>query len=334
MPAHKIVISEFIDKGALALFPPSCEAVYEPSLVDNPEALCAALSDADALIVRNRTQVKRRSLDAGQKLKVIGRLGVGLDNIDMEACSARNIEVYPATGANTICVAEYVISAMSYMLRPVFSHTQAVLQGDWPRDALGQTQEMNGKSIGIIGFGAIGQAVGMRARALGMEVIAYDPHAAAIPTEFRHAMCETLEHLLSRSDVVTLHVPLNAQTRSLINQAALMKMKPTALLINTSRGGVVDEDALVETLRAGHLSGAVLDVFEDEPLNQASAEKFSSIENLVLTPHVSGLTIEGNARVSHMTVQNVVTALTAERGNTDSCARVSHIMSEQQGETT
>lgn len=333
MRTRKVVISEFIDEEALVLFPPAFEIVYDPTLVDDTSRLLETLHAADALIVRNRTQVTKSMLLAATHLKVVGRLGVGLDNIDLAACEKRDVQVLPATGANTQCVAEYVIAAMFHILRPIFTHNAKMIAGNWPRAQLSGTQELTGQVIGLIGFGAIGQAVAQRCLALGLEVLAYDPHAEAIPDQFRQLMCNDFNYVLRRSDIISLHVPYTASTRHLINYAALMEMKSSALLINTARGGVVDEDALVDVMRTGQLMGAVLDVFEKEPLNEAAAQKFSSLDNLVLTPHVSGLTTEGNARVSTLTVQNVVNSLTAQRSSTDSCNSASTKVSDQHGET-
>jgi len=305
----EIVISEFIAPEALALLEARHSVLYDPSLCERPDDLAAALADARAIIVRNKTQVRGAVLNAAQHLEAVGRLGVGLDNIDMAVCEARGIKVLPARGANASAVAEYVIGAALTLLRGAFGATPDLLAGEWPRERL-IGRQIEGKVLGLLGFGSIGQVTADKARALGMETAAYDP---AIPHDApcwqTGARRMTFEELLAASDVLSLHLPLSDDTRGLIDADALARMKPDAILINTARGGIVDEAALAATLHSGRLGGAALDVFAAEPIDSAAAALFAGLDNVVLTPHIAGLTEEANARVSEVTARNVLEAL-------------------------
>jgi (S)-sulfolactate dehydrogenase len=279
--------------------------LYDPGLVDRPDELKAALAGARALIVRNRTQVTAEVLAAGAQLEAVGRLGVGLDNIDMTACEARGIPVFPATGANDQAVAEYVIAAVLILLRGAYHAKDSMLAGTWPRQQL-MGREVAGKTLGLIGFGGIARQVAARARPLGLKVAAVDPFVATDdPAWSGVARHESLESLLPAVDALSLHVPLTEGTRGLIGAAALQRMRGDAVVINTARGGVVDEAALAEAIKAGRLGGAALDVFEEEPLSAAGAARFAGLDNVILTPHIAGVTQEANVRVSALTAQQV-----------------------------
>lgn len=301
----KIVVSEFMDEAALSGFSGNDQVLYAPGLVDDRDALIAELSDADALIVRNRTQVNKELLEAAPNLRVVGRLGVGLDNIDLGACENRRVAVCPATGANTLSVAEYVLSAALVLIRGAYCSADQMLAGHWPRNTL-IGGEVSGRCLGLWGFGGIARAVAARASALGMTIAAHDPFVAADDPAWQDLRrCQTGEELLACSDVLSLHVPLTDDTRNLIDANAIGQMRPGAVLINTARGGTVDEDAVAAALRSGALGGAALDVFETEPLTAEAAAKFEDVPNLILTPHIAGVTHEGNIRVSSLTVENV-----------------------------
>lgn len=308
--AKKVVVSEFMNEAALSAFGPAIEVLYDPTLVDDPERLSRATADAEALIVRNRTRVDRVLLDAAPRLRVIGRLGVGLENIDLDACAEKGVEVKPATGANTQSVVEYVIGAMLVLRRGVFASTGGVLAGDWPRSSLGAGGEIHGLTLGLVGFGAIARAVGCAAGALGMQVAAFDPYLPVTDPAWSGARSCDLDELFTIADVLSLHVPLTQTTRGLIGPDALSNMKPGALLINTARGGIVDEAALATALKNGKLAGAALDVFGNEPLDRTAAAVFDGCPNLILTPHIAGVTQPANVRVSQVTVENVLEVLT------------------------
>jgi (S)-sulfolactate dehydrogenase len=305
----KIVITEFMDEAAVASLVRQFDVRYDAKLVDRRDDLLAGLADADALIVRNRTQVDAALLARAPKLRVVGRLGVGLDNIDVAGCEARGIEVIPATGANALAVAEYVVCTAMMLLRGAYLSSAEVAAGKWPRGALGEGRETAGKTLGVVGFGGIGRRVAKLAQGLGMKVLATDPAIAADAPVWREsgAAFRGLDDLLAESDAVTLHVPLVPETRHLLSAGRLARMKRGAVLINTARGGVIDEAALAEALAGGHLAGAALDVFEAEPLPAGSP--LAGAPHLVLTPHVAGVTRESNARVSTLIAEKVAHAL-------------------------
>jgi (S)-sulfolactate dehydrogenase len=305
----RVVISEFMDAPAVQALVSRFDVDYRPTLVDDASALESAVADADGWIVRNRTQVRGQVLDAAKRLQVVGRLGAGLDNIDVERCQARGIRVIPASGANAESVAEYVITAALGGLRGVFFATRAVEAGTWPRHFLSQGREAIGKTLGVIGLGSIGRLTARKAAALGMRVIAHDPLLAPDDAAWREVQGppRTLEQLLAESDVVSLHVPLTPETRGLLSASRLALMKPNAVLINTARGGLVDEMALAQMLRQGKLGGAALDVFEQEPLPKNS--HLAQVPGLLLTPHIAGVTLESNERVSSFIAERVAEAL-------------------------
>lgn len=306
----RIVITEFMDDDAVVTLEKAFgegNVTYDPTLVDKPDALAAAAADCDALIVRNRTQVRGALLDACKRARVIGRLGVGLDNIDVAACEARGMKVIPATGANALAVAEYVIATAMMLRRASYLSTPDVAAGKWPRNALSAGRETAGSTLGLIGYGSIGQMTGALAHGLGMRVIAYDPalpegHAAWSGTARR----ADLATLITTADVISLHVPLVDATRNMFNAERIAVMKPGAILINTARGGIIDETALAAALNSGHLGGAAIDVFAAEPL--PASDVFSGCPNLILTPHIAGVSFEANVRVSSMIADAVIRA--------------------------
>ncbi|NDK35020.1 hydroxyacid dehydrogenase [Rhodovulum sulfidophilum] len=304
----RVVVSEFMDTEALAGFGEEVEVVHDPGLVDDRGALIAALPGTHGLIVRNRTQVDAALLEAAPDLRVVGRLGVGLDNIDLASCKARGVKVCPATGANTLSVAEYVISTALSLLRDAYGSKAAMIAGEWPRNAL-IGGEASGRVMGLVGYGGIARAVAERARALGMRIAAHDPFLDAGDPAWQGVENCTLPELLARADILSLHVPLSEGTRNLIGSEAISAMKPGAIVINTARGGVIDEPALARALTEGRLGGAALDVFATEPLTAEAGKIFEGVPNLILTPHIAGVTDEGNVRVSTVTVRNVKEAL-------------------------
>ncbi len=298
-----------MDARAVARLAAQHDVLYDAQLVDDAPRLADEARGADALVVRNRTQVRGALLDALIRCKVVGRLGVGLDNIDVAACESRGMLVIPATGANALSVAEYVVTSALLLLRGAYASTGSVAAGQWPRNALSNGREMAGKTLGLIGFGSIGQLTAKLALGLGMNVCAYDAmldedHPAYADSGVRWA---GLHELITMSDVVSLHVPLVESTRGLFNAERIASMKQGAVLINTARGGIVDEVALAASLRSGHLGGAAIDVFGAEPL--AAAPHFDGCPNLLLTPHIAGVSAESNERVSFMIADKLLEAL-------------------------
>ncbi len=305
----QIVISEFMDQRAVAQLQERHDVVYDPTLVDDMPRLLQCAATADALIVRNRTQVRGELLGALARCKVIGRLGVGLDNIDVAGCEGKGMAVIPATGANALSVAEYVITAAMMLLRGAFASSADVAAGKWPRNALGNGRETAGKVMGIIGFGSIGRTTARLAQGLGMQVIAFDAMLDADTPVFQETGVKYvgLQELILQSDVITLHVPLVDATRGLFDAACIASMKPGAVLINTSRGHIVDLSAVAASLRNKHLGGAAIDVFDAEPL--AASADLQDCPNLLLTPHISGVSAESNERVSFLIADKVLEAL-------------------------
>ena len=305
----RIVITEFMDERAVAELAAAHDVLYAPNLVDDAPRLNAEAATADVLVVRNRTQVRGDLLAAMGRCRVVGRLGVGLDNIDVVACEAKGMQVIPATGANALSVAEYVVGTAMVLLRGVYQSSSAVADGKWPRTALSNGREVGGRTLGLIGFGSIGQLTARLAQGLGMSVIAFDAmlpagHALYAQTGVRSV---SLDELVQLADVVSLHVPLVESTKGLFGAARIASMRSGAVLINTSRGGIVDEVALGLALKQGTLGGAAIDVFGTEPL--PLAPHFQDCPNLILTPHVAGVTAESNERVSFLIAQKVLEAL-------------------------
>lgn len=305
----RIVITEFMDERAVAQLAAAHDVLYDATLVDDPARLHAEAAGADAIVVRNRTQVRGELLAALARCRVVGRLGVGLDNIDVAGCEARGIEVIPASGANALSVAEYVIASAMLLLRGAYQASAEVAAGRWPRHALSSGREIGGKTLGLVGFGSIGQLTARLAHGVGMQVIAHDAMLDDADPVFGQAGVASvgLDELTARADVISLHVPLVASTRNLFDAARIAAMKASAVLINSARGGVVDEAALAAALRSGRLGGAALDVFETEPVPAGSV--FAGCPNLLLTPHIAGLSGEANERVSSLIAQRVLQAL-------------------------
>ena len=305
MNMSTILISEFITSQALETLRSKHAVIYESELYMDRTALIAAMQNIDALIVRNLTQVNQEILLAAPNLKVVGRLGVGLENIDLPACTKGNVKVIPATGANAESVAEYVVGAAVALTRGFIPATMATVKGEWPRPRFSGYHEFLGQTLGIIGFGSIGRVVAKKAHAFGLQCVAYDPMLPgdSIVLDGFSVPLLKLNEVLSKSDAVSLHLPYSPETKNLFNAATLDQMREGACLINTARGGIVDELALAERLRSGRVGGAAIDVFSVEPAKDLS--HFIGIENLILTPHIAGVTHESNERVSQMIADEV-----------------------------
>lgn len=303
-----IVITEFMDEKAVSSLEKEFHVVYDKALVDKKDELLKIITDCDAIIVRNKTQVRGELLASAKKLRVVGRLGVGLDNIDVSECKNRNIAVIPATGANNVSVAEYVLAGLLMLARGCYQNLGDVAAGQWPRERM-VGGEIFGKTLGLLGFGGIARDVARRAQAFGMDVIAYDPFIPADAPVWQEygVNAVSLEDMLSQADAVSLHVPLTDSTRGLFNAERIRRMKQGAFLVNTARGGIVDENALAEALNSGQLGGAMIDVFSKEPLPADSP--LARVPSCLLTPHIAGVTHESNTRVSAMIAAKVAAAL-------------------------
>ena len=303
----KIVIPESILPASLERLGAVHDIVYDPALVNDRPRLIAAARDADAIIVRRLTQVRGDLLQAMSRLRAVGRLGVGLDNIDVAACRARGIKVIPAVGANARSVAEYVIGCTLLLVRGAFFATGEVIAGDWPKPRLDRGREVLGLTLGVVGFGSIGRATAALAHSLGMQVLACDRPGSTGAGQADGVRLVPLAQLLADSDVVSLHLPLSPESAGLFGARTLAAMKRGAVLVNAARGGIVDDAALVEALRNGYLGGAAVDAFENEPLGPSPL--YAGVPNLVLTPHIAGVTQQSERRVNQVVVDKILAVL-------------------------
>jgi D-3-phosphoglycerate dehydrogenase / 2-oxoglutarate reductase len=271
-----------------------------------PSQIADEVRRADALIVRSATAVDAGMLESAENLRVVGRAGVGVDNIDVPAATRHRVAVFNAPGANTIAAAELTMALILATVRKVAAADHALREGHWDRTAF-RGSELAGKTLGLVGAGRIGAEVAARCRAFGMKVCAYDPYLSDEAASRLELSLSTLEEVLSGSDVVSVHVPLNEETRGLIGRDAMARMRPGCYLVNVARGGVVDEEALANALGSGHLAGAALDVFQDEPLPDTSPLR--AAPNLVMTPHLGASTREAQLRVAEEVAESVRRAL-------------------------
>ena len=299
-----ILITEFMDELAVTKLRQKYEVIYDPSLVERQDAILELIGKTRAIIVRNKTLITKILINKAASLSCVGRLGVGLDNIDLVACEENNVTVYPALGANSNSVAEYVICSAMLLLRRAFQKNIEMISGVWPRQE-SSGLEVRGKTIGLIGYGEIAQRTSVIAKSLGMKVVAFDPYINASSDLWRDTEKLSLDKLLRVSDVISLHIPLNKETNNLLDEKKLSLVKPSAVLINSARGGILDENALAKALRENRIRGAALDVFSEEPLSEEKAKKFSQLNNIILTPHIAGITEESNERVSQMIADKV-----------------------------
>lgn len=277
---------------------------YEPTI--SPEQILEKISDFNIVIVRSRTTITKEMIDKADKCKIIARVGVGLDNIDQEAAKAKNIRVINAIEGAMNAVAELVLGLMLSLARQTVRGDRGVRNGQWLKKELKGT-ELRGKYLGIVGVGNIGKRLGRLAKALNMNIIGYD--VIPIDEEFSKEvglMKADLDTLLQSSDYVSIHVPLLDSTYHMIDAQKISSMKKTAKIINTSRGGVIDEDALYDALKNGNLGGAALDVFEKEP---ATGHKLAELENVILTPHIGAQTKEAQNLAANVIGEKIIQIL-------------------------
>src|SRR5215218_407799 len=299
----KILIADTLDPSGLTLFQEAGVEVHQLTAEERPR-LPEILADFDALVVRSSTQATADLLRAGKKLKVVGRAGIGVDNVDVAAATELGILVVNAPTANLMSATEHTFALLLSLARRVPEADASMRTGEWNRKITGV--ELQGKTIGIIGFGRIGQKVADRARGFEMQIAAYDPFLDAAAARKMEVELLPLDELLARADVVTLHTPFTPETRNLINRERLARMKPGALLVNCARGGIVDEEALLEALESGHLGGAALDVFAEEPPADLRLARHPKV---VATPHRGAQTHEAQERISRETAEMVLAAL-------------------------
>ncbi len=293
----KIVVADKISERGLALLREAAWDVVQPP----KDKLARELADAEALIVRSATRVSAKLLEGAPKLRVVGRAGVGVDNIDIEAATRRGVLVMNTPGGNAASVAEHMFALLLALARSVPQLNAALHAGRWEKSGSAGT-ELRGKTLGLIGLGRVGTEVARRARAFEMRVVAYDPHVP--PEAAREASVEpaALRDVLANADFLSLHAALSASTEKIIDAESLARMKPSSFLINTARGELVDEPALAEALRAGKLAGAALDVFAAEPPHNSP---LLGLANVIATPHIAGSTREAQEEVGTLIAQQV-----------------------------
>ena len=285
----KIVIADKISERGIALLRESGWQVVTPNAAELP----SALADADALVIRSATKATAALLEKAPKLRVVGRAGVGVDNVDMDAATKRGVLVMNTPGGNAVSVAEHTIALMIGLARAVPQANASIQAGKWEKSAFSGT-EMRGKTLGLVGLGRVGTEVARRARGLEMKVVAYDPFVTPAAAREVEVDLLPLEEVLRQSDVVSLHTSLSGSTEKMINAAAIAKMKKGARLINCARGELIDEPALAEALRSGHLAGAAVDTFATEPPKNSP---LIGLPNLIATPHIAGSTAEAQEEV-------------------------------------
>ena len=295
--APRVVVAEPFAESGLAVL--RAAGIEVDSQVGKPrDALMQAVGSADGLIVRSQTKVDRELLAAGQRLLAVARAGVGVDSIDVDAATQAGIVVLNTPSANTLATTEQTFALMLSLVRHTASAIASVRAGDWDRNRFVGT-ELHGKTLGIIGLGRVGANVAQRARAFGMKVIAHDPYISQARAEAFEVTPVSLDDLLLRSDIVTLHVALTERTRGLIGMRELALMRPHAYLINCARGGLIDEAALLDALDAGRPAGAALDVIEEEPPAAGSAgARLHQHPKVIATPHLGGSTLEAFERIA------------------------------------
>ncbi len=303
---HRVLVTDPLAESGLDILRAASDVDldYRPGLKGSD--LLRAVADSDALITRSGTAVTRELVSAGNRLRIVGRAGVGLDNVDVDACTERGILVINAPTANILSATEHTMAMLLALCRNIPEAHASVKRGEWVRSKfLGI--ELSGKVLGVIGLGRIGTRVTTRARAFGMRVIAYDPYIAQAVGEKVGAEMVELDELLAQADVITVHTPLSDETRGMIGAGEIARMKDSVILVNCARGGIYEENALAAALDSGKVSGAAIDVYEDEP--PAKDHPLLKAKNAIFSPHIGANTIEAQDRVAVQTSEMVVDAL-------------------------
>ncbi|HOJ01138.1 MAG TPA: hydroxyacid dehydrogenase [Anaerolineaceae bacterium] len=309
MTARRILLTDGLADTGKAILTSQNIAFDDKKGID-ADALLKCIADYDALIVRGRTKVTPEVFAKANKLKVIGRCGVGVDNINLDAAKEKGVIVVNAPVSTTIAVAELTMALMLAMLREIVKADAKMKADIWCKNEV-KGSELHGKTLGIIGFGHIGSTVGIYAKAFGMKVIVYDhnPVTSETQTEKHDNKAVSFDELLQKADIITIHVPLTDCTRHMINAQTIAKMKDGVRIISTARGGVIDEEALLQALESGKVTSVALDVFEKEPPANSPLVKHPK---LIATPHIGGETKEAQQRASADIVNEVVAALNGE----------------------
>jgi D-3-phosphoglycerate dehydrogenase len=296
----KVLVSDPLAKEGIEILKKAGIDVVEKTGL-SPEELVKVIPEFDGIIVRSATKVTKEVIDAGKNLKVIGRAGIGLDNVDRETAKTKNIKVLNTPTATSISVAELALGMMLGAARRIPQATASTKAGKWEKKQF-KGFEVFGKKLGIIGIGRIGTELAKRAKALGMDVVAYDPYVKT----HDHAKIVDLDTLFKESDYVSLHIPKTDETAHILNKAAFDKMKDGVVIINCARGGVVDENALYDAIKAGKVRIAGIDVYESEP---AKENKLFELDQVIVTPHIGAQTSEGQRRAGTQIAELVRDAL-------------------------
>jgi len=300
---HKILVSDPLAEEGLSILREHGRVDVRTELSE--DQLVAIIKDYDALVVRSGTQVTARIIDAGKRLKIIGRAGTGVDNIDVEAATRRGIPVVNAPEGNTLAATEHTLAMMLALARNIPQATASLKQKQWKRSKF-MGVELNEKTLGIVGFGRIGREIAKRANAMQMRCVAYDPFISAERAQQLGVELLPLDEVIRQSDVITVHTPLTKETTHLINADKIAIMKDGVRIINCARGGIIDEKALYEGLKSGKVAGAALDVFEDEPPLKSP---LLDLENVVVTPHLGASTVEAQQNVATTVAKEIVSVL-------------------------
>ena len=300
----KILITEFMEAKSIEKLKTNFDITVDHNLSTNSNELKKIISNFDILIVRNKTQVNKEILEYASNLKFIGRLGVGLDNIDTEYCKNKNIHVQPATGMNADSVAEYVINVSLSLIKNIPLMNQETSKGNWPRTSI-SSKELKGKTIGLLGFGLIAKKVTILAKIFKAHIIAYDPFVdASISSEFDITLVD-IKAIFEQADIISIHLPLSETTKNLLNYETFSKMLKQPIIINSSRGSIINEKDILKAYDEKLISGFALDVYNSEPVSKTFLDTIKNNTNCILTPHIAGVTEESNTRVSDFIANSV-----------------------------
>lgn len=303
MAAWKVLLTDGLEENGKEILRSAAEVTDQSGI--SAEDLLKVVGQYDALIVRGRTKVTESVLAAAPHLKVVGRAGVGVDNIDLAAAKAHQVTVVNSPLATTVAVAELTLSLMLSLVRELPRADASMKAGKWLKKEF-EGRELFGKTLGVIGFGRIGSAVAARAKAFEMKILAYDPLVSAEEIKKRGGEPVSLDELLAAADMITMHMPLTADSRNLLNAEALAKTKAGVYIVCAARGGVIDEEALLAALNSGHVAGAALDVFANEP---PGATELVAHPHVIDSPHIGAQTVEAQARAANDIAEEILNAL-------------------------
>ncbi|MFP4225606.1 MAG: hydroxyacid dehydrogenase, partial [Desulfobacterales bacterium] len=299
----KVLISDNLGQAGIDIFEKETGIDVDVKTGLSPEQLQSVIPDYDALVIRSATKVTEDLLSAATNLKVVGRAGIGLDNVDIPAATKKGVVVMNTPGGNVVTTAEHTIALMMSLTRNIPQGTASLKDGRWDKKKL-QGREIMNKAMGVIGYGKIGSVVADRARGLKMRVMVYDPVVSPETIEKKGFEAVTLDTLYQEADYISLHVPKSKNTTGMIDAKAFEKMKSGVMLINCARGGILDEAALQDALESGKVAGAALDVFETEPL--PADHPLLAFDNVVVTPHLGASTIEAQTNVAVAVAQQII----------------------------